>query len=314
MTCQQVQSQLSLYLYGELDFAREEQVESHLGICAFCQAALQREKEWHTALRSGAQDAPFDLLSQCRRELQSNIAALGAAGRPHVPAWQRLRNWFDVPAFDWTARAALASFLVILGFGVGRWAGTSGPLQTEGVSEANLFGPNVQIRQVRPDQSGQVRIVIDRVRQDEVTGPIDDERIRRFVLAATRESADPAVRVDSVQVLTGQSGNDVRDALLASVRRDPNAAVRLKALEALRPFAQDPTTRQTLKFILEHDENPGVRSEAIDVLVPATETTEVAPDLVRTHQDVMRSDPSDEYVRMRCLQLLQETRALPDTY
>ena len=48
MTCTQVQQNLSLYLYGELDFAAEEAVETHIGGCAFCQLALAREKEWHT--------------------------------------------------------------------------------------------------------------------------------------------------------------------------------------------------------------------------------------------------------------------------
>ena len=37
MTCQEVQASLSLYLYGELDFAREEHLENHLAECAFCQ-------------------------------------------------------------------------------------------------------------------------------------------------------------------------------------------------------------------------------------------------------------------------------------
>ncbi|MBV9264894.1 MAG: HEAT repeat domain-containing protein [Acidobacteriaceae bacterium] len=314
MTCQQVQSELSLYLYGELDFAREEQVEEHLGGCAFCRLVLEREKKWHSTLRSTAEDAPFELLSQCRRELKSNIETLGTRRPVRESAWDRLRNWLDVPAFDWTARAALTSFLVILGFGAGRWAGMQGPVQTGGLSEATLFGPQTHVREVRPEQPGQVRIVLDRVQQDEITGRLEDGRIRRFVLAATRESRDPAVRVDSVQILVGQNGDDVRDALLASVRRDPNAAVRLKALEGLRPFATDPVTRQALKFVLEHDANPGVRSEAIDVLVPAAQNARVSPELLNTLQDVVRSDASDDYVRLRCLQLLQQTRALPDTY
>ena len=44
MTCQDVQSSLSLYLYGELDFAQEEEVENHLADCAACQLSLAREK------------------------------------------------------------------------------------------------------------------------------------------------------------------------------------------------------------------------------------------------------------------------------
>jgi len=42
MTCHDVQLQLSLYLYGELNFASEEALENHLSECAFCQRALAR--------------------------------------------------------------------------------------------------------------------------------------------------------------------------------------------------------------------------------------------------------------------------------
>jgi anti-sigma factor RsiW len=42
MNCQQVQTNLSLYLYGELEFAAEEELEKHLEGCSFCQLALAR--------------------------------------------------------------------------------------------------------------------------------------------------------------------------------------------------------------------------------------------------------------------------------
>jgi HEAT repeat protein len=98
------------------------------------------------------------------------------------------------------------------------------------------------------------------------------------------------------------------------VRHDPNAAVRLKALEALRPFRAEAVTRGTLEFVLEHDSNPDVRSEAIDVLAPPDGGVQWSPDLAGTLQQVMRSQPSDEYVRMRCMQLLDSMRASLGVY
>ena len=73
MTCHDVQLQLSLYLYGELDFATEEALERHLGDCAFCQQAFAREKTWHAAATSEHRDVSLDLLSRCRQDLRNAI-------------------------------------------------------------------------------------------------------------------------------------------------------------------------------------------------------------------------------------------------
>jgi hypothetical protein len=317
MTCHQAQGELSFYLYGELDFAREEELEQHLSECAFCQQALAREKTWHTTLNSERPDVPLELLAECRRELKGNVVRLKAADAHRIPMWRRWLTFFEGSFSVWSARAALGSFLVVLGFGAGRWVnrnGVPGFGQPDSSSEMSLFSPETHIRSVRPGDTGEVRIIIDQVRQGEVTGRLDDDRIRQLLLTATRHSSDPAVRVDSVEVLNGQTGNDVRDALLFSVRHDPNAAVRLKALEALRQFSTEAPTREVLGDVLKHDDNAGVRSEAIDVLAPATPLAGMSPELVNTLQDVMRSEQTDDYVRMRCLQVLREVNAPTDSY
>jgi len=314
MTCHQVQNELSFYLYGELEFAREEEVEQHLAECAFCQQALAREKAWHTTLKSEQADAPFELLTECRRELKGNVALLKSAETHHISVWRRWLPSIEISLSAWSARAAVASFLVILGFGAGRLINQNGVSGLGGPSEMSLFGPQTHVRGVQPSNSGEVRIIIDQVRQGEVTGRLDDERVRQLVLTATRHSNDPAVRVDSVSVLNGQTGNDVRDVLLFSVRHDPNAAVRLKALEALRRFAGEAPTRDALRDVLQHDDNAGVRSEAIDILAPAAPMVGISPELVNTLQDVMRSEQADDYVRMRCLRVLQQINAPTDSY
>jgi anti-sigma factor RsiW len=327
MTCHQVQSDLSFYLYGELSFAAEEALETHLAGCAFCQQALAREKEWHAAARSRDVNPSLALLSECRAELRKNLERLPKQAPSGRLVWRKIKAWFDVPIVEWASRGALACFLVILGFGMGRWAGPG--QQAAGAEQlgnifAPMLAPGVRVREVRAANPGQVRVVIERVREDQLLGPLNDERIRGFVLAATRHSTDPAVRMDSVQVLSGQilsgevlsgqAGQDIRDALLISVRHDPNAAVRLKALEALRPFAAEASTRQTLRSVLETDGDPAVRSEAISVLVPPARDVEISPELLNTLEGVVHSYQGDDYVRARAMQVLQQAGAASDTY
>ena len=110
--------------------------------------------------------------------------------------------------------------------------------------------------------------------------------------------------MDSVEILNDQNGSDVRDALVYAARHDPNAGVRLKALEGLRRFVDDPATRESLAFVLQHDDNSDVRSQAIDVLAPMAGKVELSPELAGTLQEIVRSEQGDDYVRMRCMQLL----------
>jgi HEAT repeat protein len=125
---------------------------------------------------------------------------------------------------------------------------------------------------------------------------------------ASQDPADPGIRVDSVEMLGQQGGADVRDALLDRILHDPNAAVRLKALQSIRRFSGDPATRNVLRSALEQDVDPAVRSEAIDILAPINERPQLSPELAATLQNLARSE-NDDYVRERCLQLLHAIHA-----
>jgi HEAT repeat protein len=176
----------------------------------------------------------------------------------------------------------------------------------------NLAG--IHVRDIQPDGNDGVRLVVQRVTEQEVSGRVDDGEIRSLLLSAVRDPSDPSIRVYSLEVLKGQQGGDVRDALLKSARSDSNAAVRLKALEGLRQFPQDSSTLETLKYVLEHDDNPGVRSEAIDMLAPAGQTLQATPDLAGTLEEILRSERDDDYVRSRCVQVLREMNAPISVY
>ncbi len=134
MKCHEVQSNLSLYLYGELPFAAEEALEEHLAGCAFCQQAVAREKTWHGMLRAGDAGASLELLSQCRSELRKNVSVLPKEAPAIVPFWRKVKAWVDVPVLQWSSRAALAGFLVLIGFGLGRLA-----IKRSSLSERNRF-------------------------------------------------------------------------------------------------------------------------------------------------------------------------------
>lgn len=307
MTCPQVQTNLSLYLYGELEFAQEEALEQHLHSCASCQLALAREKDWHATLNAERQDVPFDLLSECRRDLRSTLHKDGGRGW-FVGFWRHLLPRGFSPT-RWSLQLAAASFLVFIGFAGARFM-DSGRLPAISTGAAvNRMGvlnaANSQVRDIQPNGQDGVRIVVDQTQQHEVTGKIDDSLVRQLLLNAMQDSADPGVRVDSVEILQHQTSADVRDALLNSAKNDANAAVRIKALEGLAQFPNDRAVRNAVEYILRHDSSAAVRSEAIDILLPMqTSTGVISPDVLTTLQDILRSQQQDAYVRLRSQQVL----------
>jgi hypothetical protein len=308
MTCQQVQTNLSLYLYGELDFAQEEALERHLENCALCQRALSREKEWHAAVNAERQDVSFELLSECRRNLRAALRS-GKSAKAGLRWWSRLFPSGISPT-RWSVQIAAASFLVFTGFTAARLMDNGrlpGIFNPDGVTRMGLLDTsNAHVRDIQPAGQNGVRIIIDRVQQQEVTGTLNDDAVRQWLLAAMQDPSDPGIRVDSVEILQHQSSSDVRDALINTAKTDSNAAVRIKALEGLRQFANDSATREAVEFVLKHDNNADVRSEAIDMLVPADLTAPtITPDVLRTLQDILSSEQENDYVRSRSLQVLR---------
>jgi HEAT repeat protein len=98
----------------------------------------------------------------------------------------------------------------------------------------------------------------------------------------------------------------------------------MKAIELLRDSAGDQAVRQALLEALDHDANPGVRVEAVNLLVRTLENSSSAvslspsapgedsipPDpsvarVIQTLEDLQRHDPN-RYVRLRSAAALRQ--------
>lgn len=293
MTCDLARQSFSLYLYGELDFQQEEELEQHLDGCSPCRVCLEDERNLHAALDSlDCQPSP-ELLQASRRELRSSVGQLASRRKGR---WDWLHAWFSEVSF-WRPLGAVA--LVTLGFfGARVWDAVSG--QQPAV---------LRVRHLQSSPQGHVQLVLEEVRQRTVRGDLDDEQIRSMLLAAASDPSDPALRARTLEFLKAQSEHsDVRQTLLQALRRDPNPGVRLKALEALTPFAADPETRRALTEVLLSDENPGVRTMSVDLLTGEmdTETIGVLQELI-----VRESNP---YIRQKSLKALREVNASIETF
>ena len=185
------------------------------------------------------------------------------------------------------------------------------PTETFG---GNFAGARVEptasrVRYVEPDGDGRLQIVVDETKQRVISGRLEDDAIRRLVLAAARDSSDPGLRAESVEILKSRGDQaEVRQALLYALQHDSNPGVRLKALEGLKPFAADLDARKVLSRVLLSDDNPGVRTQAIDLLVKYKQ-----PDVAGVLQQLLRKEPNN-YVRQLSEKTLREMNASIETF
>jgi hypothetical protein len=308
MTCEAITRQLPFFVYGELSFDEEEQVHQHLESCPSCRSESEKLQSIHHTLDRIECDVDPQLLVDCRRRLRTSVASLAettAAEPRHLPVWlSSLVPSFPTAPFKPFGAVAL----VALGFFGARYVQT-GPDGTPVIGRASFEPVASRVRYVEPEGSGQVQIIVEETRQRVLSGAVQDEPIRRLLLAAARESADPGVRVETMDLLNSQpQTSEVRRALLHALQHDPNAGVRLKALDGLRSSAGEPETRRALANVLLTDTNPGVRTQAVDLLTQSRE-----PALVGVLQELMTREENN-YVRLKCQKALHEMNASVETF
>ncbi len=272
MNCDSITTLIPLYFYGELTPDEEERVEQHTHECAACAREVEQQRALAAALDRRQAALPPLLLEDCRADLLAAIQ--GGAPRVEAPAKGPWRLFLDALSSSFSGMGRLrqplgALALVAIGFFAARLSTTSQPPETSLLSTFTNPTDDVYstVRSVQPDGSGGVAISLDETRHKIVKGRMDDNNIQRLILAGAHED-NPAVRVESVDLLKSQSGStEVRDALLNALSQDSNPGVRLKAIEKLKPMAADQEVRKTLRNVLLADDNVAIRLQAIDLLV-----------------------------------------------
>jgi len=292
--CQDVAPLLVFYTCDELSAEEREQIVAHLATCAECSAQLSEEDALQQAIESAPQTADkFDssgvLLSHCRSELSEALDELAAPKEDEgwrFFAWAR--QWMALRP-GWSA-AALMLVGAIVGTQAFQWL-PSNPLVNPG-SPVNVLADTkipedkldkVEISNVKISRStGKVQVQLNAEQPMTLSSdedPADTRRLLTFVVS-NGDRFDADIRLNCVEALRAAAATDeqTRAALLAAARKDQNAAVRLKALDALRDMVAVAAVRDALLDTLQHDPNPGVRVEAVNLLVRSIEAADEAPE------------------------------------
>ena len=276
MNCDWTKENVVLYIYGELADDAKFEFEQHVRQCLGCRRELDTALEFKDSMAAApVKDVLPSFLAANRMQLQEALE--------HA---EQSRNIFSSFVFDATGwfhqiklAPAMTAALLILGFvgGVGTtykmMEDKKAPITANGnggtievpATEANL-GTIESITQTA--NSNQVQIKYNTLQPQILNGSSDDPRVRQLLVLAARNTRNPAIALDSIDVLThGSEDNAVREVLIEALRYDKNPGVRLKSLDALKGYVRDDVhVRDAVVEALLHDNNAGVRQEAIGLL------------------------------------------------
>jgi hypothetical protein len=307
MTCDSITKLIPLYYYGELTPEDEDQMDQHLHECAACSLQMEQQRKLAAALDERHTEIPAFFLDECREDLMAAIA--GGAPRQVQPVkgpWALFLEAMGstLAGFGRLRQPVGAVALVLLGFLVARFSGVGNS------TAAMLPSDNVisTVRDVKAEKDGRVRIQLADTRNYEVSGRLEDENIRRLILAGSRDH-DAAVRVVSVGLMKSLAESpQVLDSLLNALQNDPNDGVRLSALDGLKQVAGDTRVTKALSQVLLNDGNAAVRQGAIDLLVMRRDDSTV-PLL----QNLMQRE-DDSGVRLKASKILKDWNASIGTF
>ena len=309
MNCDWVKANVIFYAYDELPDDERYELEQHVGRCGQCAAELKAIGNFKITMSSVAVPEPTpNLLAASRMRLQEALET----AEP-LRGWRR---WILEPAL-WFRQIKLApaavALLLMIGFGGGaattyQLVGKGGPVVPPQGSpkpapavSASIIGIRGIISQPGSDQ---VDIKYDTLVPQNISGSLDDPRIRQLLLYAARNNPNSGVRVDSVDLLAQKPEDErIRQVLIYALRNDTNPGVRLKALEALGPYVKgDMRVRDAILEALAHDSNPGVRTEGIELM-----KTVRADASVRQILEHLAAQDKDESIRNQSRSILAST-------
>jgi len=285
MTCETAEQSIILAQYGELADELQFPLEQHLGQCEEC----RREWNAYLALNESLALTPVtepspNLLAASRMRLDEALDEMPARSLGQ-------RVWGS--AFRWLGFLQGAPALATLLLGVGFLGGNLLVRYQVAEERAKALPGPVTIKQpadgviasvsgiVQTPNSDVVQVKYNRLVPEMMQGSLDDPQIRQVLMLGTKLATTNDVHATSVAMLAdecrtgrscdsdGDGANNIRTALLASLRNDKSPAVRLKALEGLQPYvAQDEHVRDAVLTSLMHDSSAEVRTQAVSLLVP----------------------------------------------
>jgi hypothetical protein len=230
---------MKIYFSGEADENQKKELKAHIAECSICREDFEyysRIKEM--TAKSPIRKVPDRLLSDARQGLRDRLR-IERSRRSLYQRWlDNIKRFFDYN-YKYVLNGAVTMALgLVIGFFVFK---DSEPVNTtRNFSPAGEIPDDIsQIRNIRlidPDPyDDEISFSYEAVRQLNISGSINDDKIKNILMYAILNGNNPGVRLNSLNVLNnsmqGQPDNEIKDGIISAVKYDDNPGVRREALK-----------------------------------------------------------------------------------
>ncbi len=269
-----------LYILNELSPLEKEEFEKVLNSEDELKNEFEETKKFYSLLDSGRQKESDDaLLAESRRNLMHNIRI--EAEKESL--WENLKKLFGEYflrnyklALSGIATIAVGIFIGYLIFAPGSGKGlpnNADPLNKAGIlSSPDVNFSNIKLPDTIPSE-GEIEISFEAVKPVNFKGNLNDPLVKRLLASVLTSETNPGIRLRTANAIAAQPENSqlqqdpkIKQALISALKKDPNDAVRREALIALSKYTPDADIRNSILYVLAHDNNAGLRVAAINAL------------------------------------------------
>lgn len=306
---------LELSLYGEVSDEDQRRMNAYRKRYPAIDRENRDLKKFHAFLSQHKTDDQYDeLLSDSRRGLRSVLNAHHTSPRMVKSIVAYFSELF-VPKFA-IGGAVMMLFGILIGFWYFAPSASQYSVIPKPVTDADETGNGSRIENVRfietDLRNGFVEFDFEAIAPMRIKGNISDPEIQKILSHALLNESNAGIRLTSVNALgsriDGKSVLDpiVKTALITSLRGDENPGVRREALRVLVQSGFDADIRDALLFVLTADKNTGMRVAAVNALEMARLDGEKFDRQTAEQLQKSLKNESNNYVRNRAATFIKE--------
>lgn len=321
MTHEDFKEMVYMFSMGELPSKHSEILQNHLLECEECSNELNSLMQLKAAMTKN-KPVPFNesILEQARTELKSQIAKEENRTSGVSSFLDKLSALFfgDYKvAFSAVSTLMIGIFVGYLFFAPGK-SSVVIPNNNETIDVEKIEQSGMQISNIRFKNpfaaDGEVEVSFDAVKPISFKGDMNDAATQRLLAAALVSNDNPGLKLKTINTIASQPMEKfnvdpkVKEALITSLKVDENPGVRREALNVLMRFPIDPEIRDAFLFVLSNDQNSGLRVAAINALSNFKINDVSLDDEIINVLNEKAENDENEFIKLRAASLLKEVK------
>lgn len=298
---------LFLYIYNELSKEERNEFERHMLGCRACKEELEELKKLSDLVKSEIlEDLDEDAFFESRQELLAQLRNLNRKKFRFSKIWEFLSTPTSGNLkLAYSAASVLILFIVAYFAFFNKQDVQFQP--KKGIAQIESNVSNLQFINSDFDK-GEVEITYDQITPVKIKGNVNDPEIQKILAQSLIDSKNPGVRLKTVNAILSEKGKIttavLKDALINAMKYDKNPGVRKEALSALCNLQFDDEILNAMIFVLQNDENSGLRIQAINCLDVMSERQNITdPNTLNVLRKKIEED-ENSYIKLRAKTIL----------